>query len=487
MGKSFFRWMAGLIFAAVLAVPPALAQSEAYSQQQLESMLAPIALYPDELLSQVLIAATYPDDVTDAADFLDRYPDLSGNGLADAVGGQPWDDSVKALTQFPSVIAMLDEQPEWADAIGYAFVYQQGDVMTAVQRLRANARDAGTLLSNEQQRVIVQNNYVYIEPARPGYFYVPYYDPMVVYGSWRYPDYPPYYWAPPPRYRPPQYSVASGIFFGVGVGIVSSIFRPARPDWRHHHVVIGGRGRPGSVWHYKPRPNRPGVRPPTNRPHRPGLPSKPPAWKPPAHRPPSQGVRPQRPGRPGSPSVRPPAAVQPGRPAQPQRPGANRPVQPQRPGVNRPGQPQRPSRPGMNRPERPVPPAANKPGTKPAPNRPVRPETRPPATVNPKPVSPRPENGARPTPPANRPSPSTRPSSRPVPQTGPQTRPAGPLQSRPVMPPQAKPQAPAQQPGQARPQRSPQAAPSRPAVRPEGRGQERRNDNGKREKRGDQP
>jgi len=486
MGKSFFRWMAGLIFAAALGVPPALAQSDAYSQQQLESMLAPIALYPDELLSQVLIAATYPDDVADAADFLDRSQGLNGNDLADAVEDQPWDDSVKALTQFPSVIAMLNDQPDWADAIGYAFVYQQGDVMAAVQRLRANARDAGTLLSNEQQRIIVQNNYVYIEPARPGYFYVPYYDPLVVYGSWRYPDYPPYYWAPPPRYRPPHYSVASGIFFGVGVGIVSSIFRPARPDWRHHHVVIGGHGRPGSVWHYRPRPNRPGVRPPSNRPpsnrppsnrpHRPGLPSKPPAWKPPVHRPPSQGARPPRPGRPGGPSVRPPATVQPARPGQPQRPGVNRPGQPERPG--RPGMT---NRPGINRPEPPVQPAANRPGTRPAPNRPVRPETRPPTTANPKPTPSRPVNGARPTPPPSRPAAS--PSPRPVPQT----RPSEPVQSRPAAPPQAAPQAPAQQPGQVRPQRPQQAAPSRPAAKPEGRGQEHRNDNRKREKQGDQP
>jgi hypothetical protein len=317
--KQVFSLLAGIALALGLSAAAAQAQSH-YSQEDLDAMLAPIALYPDELLSQVLIAATYPDDVAEARDYMDSHTSLTGSMLAYEVDGMPWDDSVKSLTQFPSLLAMLDDQPDWTDAVGYAFLYQQDDVMRTVQRLRQRARREGYLSSNDQQRVIVQNNAIIIQPVRSGYYYVPWYDPTVVYGRWWWPKRPPYYWNPPPRYRPRGYSVASGIYFGVGVGIVNSIFYPVQPDWHHHHVVIRAGKRPGQQWHWKPRPHQATKPGQVARPNRP--PTKRPVLKPrpqrPQHnrrgatqtQPPRQGLPSHRQGqisRPQSPNVAKPA------------------------------------------------------------------------------------------------------------------------------------------------------------------------------------
>jgi hypothetical protein len=411
------------LFAAVFlvfgfSISTASAQS-GYSQEDLDAILAPIALYPDELLSQVLIASTYPDDVADARAYLDRYPSLQDSSalLANQVSAMPWDDSVKSLAQFPSVLAMLDDQPEWEDALGYAFLYQQDDVMRTIQRLRLRAERAGYLRSNSQQIVDVQRNVITIIPARDNFYYVPYYDPRVVYGRWWWPGRPPYYWEPPVRYRPPGYALVNGFFFGVSVGVINSIFHPVRPDWRHHHIVIIGGTKPGSHWQWKPRPQRPG---------HPGRPNRPPTTKP--------IIKPQPPRpSPGKPGIRPPKP-QPGKPLsgkpgiQPPKPGRPE-IQPPKPG--KPGaQPPRPipGKPGL-RPERPTPPV-----TKP---RPVPPATKP-APV---------------TPPVTRPMPTrpvvTPPSVKPAPPTAPVTRPA-PVQ-RPT---------PAVRPAQ--PDRKPEARPSRP-------------------------
>lgn len=272
MGKRISIWIASLFLAWGIAVSAAHAQSNNYSQKDLDAILAPIALYPDELLMQVLIAATYPDDVAGARHYMDRYPSLSGAMLGYQVSAMTWDDSVKSLTQFPSLLAMLDDQPDWSDALGYAFMNQQADVMRTVQRLRARAERAGYLKTNDQQIVDVSNNNIVIEPVHDGYFYVPYYDPAIVYGRWWWPNQPPYYWDPPPRYRPSDYSVAGGIYFGVSVGIINSIFYPVRPDWRQHQIIVFGGNHPGGQWHRKPRPLQLG------KPVRPGHPNRP--WPP---------------------------------------------------------------------------------------------------------------------------------------------------------------------------------------------------------------
>jgi hypothetical protein len=434
MGRRLSIWLAHLVvvlaFASGLAVSSASAQSD-YAQQDLDAMLAPIALYPDELLTQVLIAATYPDDVADARHYMDRYPSLSGALLGYQVNAMPWDDSVKSLTQFPSLLAMLDDQPDWTDAIGYAFINQQTDVMQTIQRLRMRAQRAGYLQSNSQQVVDAQNNIIIIQPVRDGFYYVPYYDPTVVYGRWWWPNRQPYYWDPPSRYQPPGYSVASGIFFGASVGIINSIFYPVRPDWHHHHVIITGGNKPGGHWQWKPRPQRPG------QPNRPVRPNRPPTTKP------ILKPRPPRPlpGKPGGPQIQPPRPGIPGKPGrpeiQPTRPGRPevQPPKPQPPTPGQPGgpaiQPPRPGRPEGPRPERPVT----------LPGRPTAPVTRP------TPVEP-----ARPV---IRPMP-TQPVIRPVP-----TRPVvTPPVTRPVVQPVARP-APVQRPAVTRP-----AMPSAPVGRP---------------------
>jgi hypothetical protein len=360
MKKPIFSFLAFVLFAFGVSLSSASAQS-GYGQQDLDAMLAPIALYPDELLTQVLIASTYPEDVADARHYLDRYPSLQQSSalLANQVSAMPWDDSVKSLAQFPSILAMLDDQPEWTDALGYAFLYQQTAVMQTVQRLRLRAQRAGYLRTNSTQIVDVQRNIIVIIPARDNFFYVPYYDPNIVYGRWWWPNRPPYYWDPPPRYRPPNYALVNGFFFGVSVGIINSIFTPVRPDWRRHYLIISGGTKPGTHWQWKPRPQRPGH---PNRPNRP--PTTKPILKPKPPRP--------VPPKPGKPQIQPP----------------------------RPGQPGTPGQSGKPRPE--------KPATLPAPAKPVPPVTRPAPTPNRPMTRPAPAV-TKPTVPVTQPAPATRP------------------------------------------------------------------------------
>src|SRR5450830_1623317 len=211
-----------------------------FSQQELDQMLAPIALYPDALLSQVLMASTYPLEVVQAARFIDSRPGMQGDGLARAIAPMPWDPSVKSLAQFPAVLAMMNDKLDWTQHLGDAFLSQQANVMDTVQNLRMRAEIAGNLRTNNQQRIIQQDQVIVIEPINPQIIYVPYYNPVVVYGSWWWPQRPPVYWAPPPRYRPPSYNVtiSAGIAFGAGVGIARWGYNEARPDWRQHHVLV---------------------------------------------------------------------------------------------------------------------------------------------------------------------------------------------------------------------------------------------------------
>jgi len=231
-----------------------------YSQQELDQLLAPIALYPDPLLSQVLMAATYPLLVVQADRFVRKNPSLKGDSLARAVDSEPWDPSVKALVQFPAVLRMMDDQLPWTQKLGDAFLAQQDAVMDTVQSLRAKAQAAGTLRSNQQQRVVIQDGAIDIEPYAPDVIYVPYYNPTIVYGGWWWPDRPPMVWVPPLEYRSSSYgnAIEAGIAFGFGVAIIDSIFIDARPDWRRHHFLInngpaGNRSHGGgTIWTHNP-------------------------------------------------------------------------------------------------------------------------------------------------------------------------------------------------------------------------------------------
>lgn len=211
-----------------------------YAQEELDQMLAPIALYPDALLAQVLMASTWPLDVVQADRFVRQNPGLTGDALADAVEAMPWDPSVRALTQFPSVLAMMSERLEWTEQLGDVFLAQRDQVMDTVQSLRARAWAAGTLYSTDQQQVIVQDRIIAIEPARPGYLWVPYYNPVVVFGTWWWPDRPPFFWVPPPAYRPPHFSVVygSGFAWSPYVALRPRLWHDPRPVWRNRYVVV---------------------------------------------------------------------------------------------------------------------------------------------------------------------------------------------------------------------------------------------------------
>lgn len=222
----------------LLALQPAYAQTK-LDNAQLDQLLAPIALYPDALLSQVLMAATYPNDVKAAAAWSASHTSLSGDAATKAVEGEPWDPSVKSLTAFPSVIDLLGRQPQWTQSLGDTFLAQPDDVMNSVQRLRAQAKAAGNLESSKQQKVTTETSgsstIVKIEPANPQVVYVPVYDSTTVYGTWPYQAYPPYYYPPPPGSAFAT-SLMAGIGFGLGVAAIDSMWGGF--DWGHQDVDI---------------------------------------------------------------------------------------------------------------------------------------------------------------------------------------------------------------------------------------------------------
>jgi len=215
------------------------AQPAKLSAAQLLQLVAPIALYPDSLVAQMLAAATYPDQVVEADRWLQQNPELKGKQLAQEVDKQSWDPSVKALTAFPTVLANMDKNLSWTSSLGDVYNNQQQDVMKAVQVMRKRARKAGNLKTTPQVNVIEQGEAVVIVPADPSVVYVPIYDPWVVYGPplvvW-----PGWYW------YPGLYVPGPGIAFGIGFGIgFFSGFGWGwphwEPDWYHHRVVFDHR------------------------------------------------------------------------------------------------------------------------------------------------------------------------------------------------------------------------------------------------------
>src|SRR5271166_3202635 len=150
--------------------------------EQLQQLAAPIALYPDSLIAQILSASTFPEQVVEADRWIQAHPDLKGDGLAKAVDEQPWDPSVKALTAFPSVLGNMDKNLSWTSSLGDAYYNQQADVMAAVQVMRRKAQDTGNLKTTPQQTVTEKDSAIDIEPADPEVVYVPAYDPWLVYG-----------------------------------------------------------------------------------------------------------------------------------------------------------------------------------------------------------------------------------------------------------------------------------------------------------------
>ena len=222
------------LLAVLLAVTTAQAEERpAYSQGELDQMLAPVALYPDSLLSQVLMASTYPLEVVEAARWSRAHAGLVGDEAVRAAADKDWDPSVKSLLAFPQLLSRMDEKLDWTRRLGDAFLAQEAQVMDTVQQLRQRAQAAGHLLPDERQRVVADGSAIVIEPADPRVVYVPYYDPYVVYGSWWWSAYPPVVWAPYYGYA----VVRPGFWWGVGVGVTAGFFYGSM-NWHHHHVNV---------------------------------------------------------------------------------------------------------------------------------------------------------------------------------------------------------------------------------------------------------
>ena len=199
------------LFMVLLAAPPSLiaqqsGQAPVFKQEELDQIVAPIALYPDSLVAQILMASTYPLEVVQAERFAKQNASLKGEALTKALEAQSWDPSVKSLVNFPQVLTMMSEQLDWTQKLGDAFLEQQKPVMDTIQSLRAKAQAAGNLQTTKEQTVIVEEKIIKIEPASPQVIYVPAYNPTVVYGAWPYPAYPPY------SYYPPGYVATTAAF-----------------------------------------------------------------------------------------------------------------------------------------------------------------------------------------------------------------------------------------------------------------------------------
>lgn len=239
MLRRLWIWTATLLAIGALTCNAASAQDGKLKTEELDQLLAPIALYPDDLLTNVLMASTYPLDVVQAARWRGEAGNtkLKGEALTKALESKEWDPSIKSLVQFPDVLEMMSEKLDWTQKLGDAFLGQQSEVMDEIQVLRRKADEAGNLNSNTQQKVVKESGenaapvYV-IEPATPETVYVPVYQPAVVYGSWWYPDYPPYYW-PYPGAR-----FVNGFFWGAGVAVATGIWGWNHCDWHHHDIDI---------------------------------------------------------------------------------------------------------------------------------------------------------------------------------------------------------------------------------------------------------
>jgi hypothetical protein len=250
--RTFDKVLAWMM-AAMLAVPaPLAAQSDQpapFNAEQLDQLAAPIALYPDPLVAQILMASTYPLEVVQAARFVKQNPGLSSAQLDEELKYQTWDDSVKSLVTFPQVLDMMDSKLDWTQKLGDAFLGQQKELMDAVQRLRARAQAAGNLKSTPEQTVTVEPAAaapsppsqtvvvqqapptIIIQPTNPQVVYVPTYNPTVVYGAWPYPAYPPY------AYYPPGYVAGAAMFsFAAGVAVGAALW--GNCNWRGGNVNV---------------------------------------------------------------------------------------------------------------------------------------------------------------------------------------------------------------------------------------------------------
>ena len=241
---ALFVFGIGFLFAQdqTPALPP---PGQTLTPNQLDDLVAPIALYPDELLSQIMVACTYPLEVVEAYQWQQRNPGLTGPALTQAAQQQNWDPSVQALVVFPDVLKRLNDDVTWTTNLGNAFLAQQQDVMDAVQRMRQRAQQAGRLQSTPQENVVNTSEggqpYIGIEPANPDVIYVPVYDPAWIWGPPLWYPYPSWYW-------PPRSFLTGGLYFGFGGAINVGLFFGAgwhgwggwgwHPGWGNRSVIV---------------------------------------------------------------------------------------------------------------------------------------------------------------------------------------------------------------------------------------------------------
>jgi len=223
----------------LMAVPPAVFAQDAgtkpvFKQEELEQILAPIALYPDSLLTQVMMASTYPLEIVQADRWTKQNKNMKGDALAKALEAQAWDPSVKSLVNFPQILTMMSEKLDWTQKLGDAFLAQQKDVLGTVQKLRAKAQASGNLKTTKEQVVKVEQQVIIIEPASPQVIYVPTYNPTVVYGTWAYPAYPP-----APVYPPGYVATTAAFSFAAGAAVGAAWgYAWGHSDWHGGDVNV---------------------------------------------------------------------------------------------------------------------------------------------------------------------------------------------------------------------------------------------------------
>ncbi len=226
---------------AMLVIPPGIPaqdsgqpeQTDRFREEELAQMLAPIALYPDSLIAQMLMASTYPLEVVEAERWLKQNNDLKGDALNDALQGKTWDPSVKSLCHFPDVLFAMSDKLDQTRKLGDAFISQEDEVMATIQELRRKAEEQGNLKTTKEQQVIDEGEAIRIEPADPEVVFVPVYDPFYVYGPWWYPAYTPYYW-----YYPRGYVTGGYVSFRPRVFIGFNLFPWVWFDWPFHRIHI---------------------------------------------------------------------------------------------------------------------------------------------------------------------------------------------------------------------------------------------------------
>lgn len=219
-----------------MAQPQSVSYQTNFSDAEIAQLVAPVALYPDALLSQVLMASTYPLEVVEAYRWSQANAGLQGDDAVIAAKQNAWDPSVLSLTAFPQILGMMNQKLDWMQQLGNAFVGQQAQVLMVVQQLRQQAQVAGNLQSNDQVRVYSQGQMIMIEPTSPQLLYVPYYDPTIVYGAWTWNNYPPVVWDPwPGSYIRSSFSPS---FYYSRAIVLRQGFFFGNCDWHHHQVNV---------------------------------------------------------------------------------------------------------------------------------------------------------------------------------------------------------------------------------------------------------